>query len=125
MSINRIVLNNADLKGLSLQIISLDPDGEPILLRYEDTIFFEIFPLNIIQTPQPESYLILIFIEFIRPLLYLFEILQEKIDEIVHIRLVDPLAGRRKDEGIIDRKSKFHGTQGAERQNGYLLIPFL
>ncbi len=103
MTIYRVIVNNADLKGLSFQLISLDPRGEPILLRYDNTIFFEILPLNIIKTPQPEPYLITILIEFIRLLLYIFQVLEEKANEIVHIRLVDPLSRGRTDERIIDR----------------------
>ncbi len=124
MSINRIILNDADLKGPSSQIISFDPGREPISLRYEDTVFFEILPLDVIHGPQPEPYLILIFIEFIVLLLNLFEVLEEKIDEITHVCLVDPLSGRGMDDGLLNGHPKFYRREETKGQDRCFLIPF-
>jgi hypothetical protein len=52
--------------------------------------------------------LILIFIEFIRILLYFFEIFGQKVKEITHVRLVDPLPGRGMDNGVGNGKPKFY-----------------
>ena len=124
MSINRVILNDADLEGFSSQIASFDPDRKPISLRYRNVIFFEIFPLDVIHSPQPESYLILILIKFIVLLLYLFEVLEEKMDEITHVRLVDPLPGRGMEDGVLNGNPKFYRGEKTKGQDRCFLISF-
>ena len=83
------------LHGCAVQLVPLDFNGKPVFFGDNDSIFFNPFPMDIVESPEKEGHVFFTFFHLMIYLIYFLKTLENKIDKIAHVRLLKPLTCRR------------------------------